>query len=216
MFFLLYIYYCTKIHHMDDLTPAQKRVLAEYTRRAEEGRGPPTLQELCDTFGWKSRNGARSHVLVLMKKGKLTQDGHHKPRSVALQAPAVVRVPRVKGVGTGAKAMEPESEIPVPAFLAPDDDGFALQIDDNEMEGASLKADDIVVARNATKVMLGNIAVVEMGGRLVVRRIESDGGAGLVAATRPMRGAASAVPLKHVKIRGIVRSLLRHYPDPKA
>ena len=55
---------------MDSLTPAQKKVLDEFTLRAEKGQREPTLRELCDKFEWASPNAARTHVLALIKKGK--------------------------------------------------------------------------------------------------------------------------------------------------
>lgn len=198
--------------HMRNLTATQQEVLDEYTRRAEAGSEPPTLRELCEKFGWKSRNGARMHVLALIKKGKLASDGLYKPRGNVLTAPAVKHVNLVCGVGTGAKAMKMETELALPRFLAPDDDCFALQVDDDEMKEAAIACNDIVVVRQTKAAILGDLVVVEIGGRLVVRKIETDSSGGLVARTKPSRGSGMSVPLRHIRVRGIVRSLLRHFP----
>ena len=50
------------------LTPTQRKVMAFLRERIVDGM-PPTHQEICDRFGWKSRNAARCVLDVLEDKG---------------------------------------------------------------------------------------------------------------------------------------------------
>jgi len=59
---------------MTDLTEKQEEVLAYISVRIKEDQRPPTLQEMCEHFGWYSPNAAASHLKFLVMKGAISVD----------------------------------------------------------------------------------------------------------------------------------------------
>ena len=57
---------------MNELTEKQEDVLAYISVRIKEDQRPPTLEELCQHFGWESPNSAATHLKLLEKKGAIS------------------------------------------------------------------------------------------------------------------------------------------------
>lgn len=54
---------------MNDLTKKQAEVM-KFLRSFIKREGyPPTRQEICDSFGWKSTNNAEQHLRLIEAKG---------------------------------------------------------------------------------------------------------------------------------------------------
>lgn len=72
----------------DPLTARQQEVLS-YVESYQLDHGyPPTLRELCRGIGIKNINGARSHLLALVAKGRLQKVGpEHAGRYRRVVAP---------------------------------------------------------------------------------------------------------------------------------
>lgn len=56
-------------------TEAQEAILAFMVRHQSEKNRPPSLREIAEEFGFASSNGARTHVLALVRKGYVTDTG---------------------------------------------------------------------------------------------------------------------------------------------
>lgn len=56
---------------MRELTLMQELVLDFIKKSAAINGYPPTMQEICDSFGWKSINAADTHIKALVRKGAL-------------------------------------------------------------------------------------------------------------------------------------------------
>jgi hypothetical protein len=59
----------------DPLTDKQKQVLMFVETYQASNGYPPTLREICKAIEIKNPNGARSHLLALVEKGKLEKIG---------------------------------------------------------------------------------------------------------------------------------------------
>ena len=53
-----------------DLTEQQEKVL-DYVEKCIEDGLPPTRDEISEHFGFKSRNAAQEHLILLEKKGRI-------------------------------------------------------------------------------------------------------------------------------------------------
>jgi len=54
-----------------DLTAKQRAVLAWIEGFIASEHVPPTLEQISDAFGWRSRTSAVQHVQALIRKGRL-------------------------------------------------------------------------------------------------------------------------------------------------
>ena len=57
------------------LTEAQEAILAFMVRHQTAMSRPPSLREIADEFKFASSNGARTHILALVRKGYVTDTG---------------------------------------------------------------------------------------------------------------------------------------------
>lgn len=55
---------------MRPLTAKQSSIVA-FIRECIAGGAPPTHAELCEHFGWSSRNSAQTHLTALKQKGAI-------------------------------------------------------------------------------------------------------------------------------------------------
>ena len=207
------IYYSvSSIQSMSDslarLTQAQTRVLLVFREHEEAGQSPPTLRQLCKRFGWKSSAAARDHVAALIRKGGLSPGEHGRPG--AFLPSTIKRVPLVDVEKAVANGFVQIGEIPLPPFLHPGGDAFAMNIVDNAMAGAGVIQADIVIALRSPKVEPGCLAVIQVKRALRVRRVETRAGK-VVAASVPARGKKQTRPLSAKAIHGRVTGLLRDY-----
>ena len=63
------------------MTPNQEKVYHFILERQEEGKAPPTIQEIADAVGAK-RNLVHRRVVALEKKGYLARDGWGTARNI--------------------------------------------------------------------------------------------------------------------------------------
>lgn len=95
-----------------DLTQRQQEVLDFIVEYLDKHGYPPTLADMCDRFGWKSRNGSASHIRPLVRKGYLVVgkpglDGNHAG-SRTIQV--VGRISSVAGLRAEVERLKAENQ----------------------------------------------------------------------------------------------------------
>jgi repressor LexA len=186
------------------LTALQSAVLDEFVKNEESGHAPPTYSELCAKFGWSSTAAARNHVDALVKKGMLRRDeGGRRGAHIARQLPLVM------GEGAAAgEAMRTLSEIEVPRHLMPTSSGFTLNVMDTSMVAAGVLQWDVVVAEENSVPRAGDLVVVEVEGKLLVRELIRGGKQPLVRNAPRSRRPSTR---DGAQLRGVVVGLMRRY-----
>lgn len=201
----------TILEAMKELTTAQRRVLAAFEERAGSGRSPPTLRELCERFGWNSTAAARDHVAALVKKGVLAA-ANGTARGTELRESPFVQVPHLLE-GRWGRAASGGPTLSLPRFLAPADNSFAINVNDDGMLPLGLMTGDVVVASKTSAAPAGSIVVVTVGGDLALRHVAIGPQGDLVAVSYTYDGVAIQVPLRKLRVRGVVSTLLRNFSE---
>lgn len=166
---------------MDQLPPLTKRqqqVLHFVEEHVADVGAPPTLDEICRHFRFKSPNAAREHIRLIAQKGYL-QRQPHRARGIRLGREDsalgdLVRVPLlgriVAGNPTDAVA-NVEVRIPLPRALWRGGNLFALRVGGSSMEGAGIYDGDIAVLNAQAEAANGEIAAVLISEDTTLKRV---------------------------------------------
>lgn len=197
---------------MDQLTPAQARVLDAIRSRVEAGQAPPTYRELQVDLGFHSTASVRDHLRALERKGFLLL-GEGRFRSVRLvrDTAQATRVPVLGQVVAGlpTPAQEDfEGFVEVPSQWVRGDT-FALHVVGDSMKDAGILEGDIAVLRRDLAPRKGQIVCATVDGETTLKMFEPrKDGVWLVpanAAYRPIRLTENSL------VQGVLQVSLRVY-----
>lgn len=162
------------------LTPRQTQVLhflEDY--QGMHGRSP-TLQEICDHFGFRSLTSAQDHIRLIGLKGFLTK----KPNSsrsirvvhqeLRIDASQIVCVPLVGRIAAGEPTFaleETEETLALPKSLFRGRELFALRVHGDSMIEAGIYDGDIAVLKSQPKFTDGDIAAVVVDEEATLKRV---------------------------------------------
>jgi repressor LexA len=197
---------------MDQLTPAQARVLDAIRSRLDAGQASPTYRELQADLGFHSTASVRDHLRALERKGFLLL-GEGRFRSVRLvrDTASATRVPVlgqvVAGLPTPAQE-EFEGFIEVPSQWVRGDT-FAVHVVGDSMKDAGILEGDIAVLRRDLLPRKGQIVCATVDGETTLKIFEPrKDGVWLVpanAAYRPIRLTDNSL------VQGVLQVSLRVY-----
>ncbi len=161
---------------IEKLTLRQKEVLDFIRLFLQNEDRPPTLNELCRHFGWKSDNSARQNLRLLAQKGVILLDaGSSRGIRLApeLRPTQVTGVPLVGKVAAGRpiEAIENiESRIGLDPELFPEEDIFALTVQGESMSGIGIRDQDIALVHKQATAKKGDIVVAIVNDEATVKR----------------------------------------------
>jgi repressor LexA len=141
------------------LTPRQRETLALVEEFSRRNGFAPTLSELAEMLGVRSKAAVKRHLDALVAKGALERlEGAARALGVGVRAcPQEVevapRLPLLGEVGAGVAVAEPrslaqaEEWLACPSLLAPRGDEFLLVVRGESMAGDGILDGDYVVVR---------------------------------------------------------------------
>lgn len=203
------------------LTPRQAEVLAFVQARQRGGGLTPTLDEICEHFGFSSPNAAREHLRLIQKKGFL-QRAVGKPRSIRVarsvsgRKAEIIRVPLLGHIPAGepcSAVEEVEEIIPLPRGRFRGEKLFALRIRGESMVGAGILDGDVAVLDADRVASDGDIAAVVVDEEATLKRLYwVNGGLRLEAENPsfPDRTVPRSL-LASVRIAGVFVGLIRTF-----
>ena len=161
-----------------ELTPKQRQIFDFVEEHMATAGAPPTLEEICGRFGFKSLNAAREHLRLIEQKGYLKREpGRARGIRVSRQDSALedlVRVPLLGRIvaGNPTDALENiEARLPLPRALLRGARLFALRVGGSSMEGAGIFDGDIAILNSQAEVTNGEIAAVLVGEETTLKRV---------------------------------------------
>ena len=171
---------------MKSLTEKQKNVLKLIAVKIKELGYPPTLQELADDLGVRSKNAVLKHLTALQKKGYISKREGGAARGIRiLESMGFLdnedenSVPLVGAVSAGSPLLAEENVeryLNIPKFLLPSKGNyFALKVRGDSMVNAGIHEDDLVVVRSTNSVNNGDIVVALIGNETTVKRFVANG-----------------------------------------
>lgn len=220
---------------MKELTSKQLNVLRFIYDFSKENHYPPSIREIVRHLGVKSTNGVNDHLVALARKQCITRCREKQTsRSVVITAlgmeklgivaddshsrPAL-RIPLVKGWNAEGDLLDSANvedvvsvdsglfpEIPVPG--APPVTRFAIRFHGDNMVGAGIRNDDILLARRQDAANSGDLAVLALAGDMVVRRYFPEGER-VRLQTVGETTASSYANMADIRVLGVVTGLIR-------
>jgi len=161
------------------LTVRQKEILRFYTHRQQQTGILPTLQEVADHFGFKSRNAVREHLRLLELKGAIRRV-HGRARALEIlwrdipKDPGVARVPLLGTLPAGnlsAAFEDAEEVLNLPTGFFRGHHPFALHVRGTSMEEAGILNGDIAVLDESLEPEQGAIAAVLIEDEATLKRV---------------------------------------------
>ena len=197
------------------LTRRQQSIYDHLLARHGAGDPPPTLDELCDELGLRSRGSMHTQVKALVVAG-LVEPMHGKQRGVRVRAPGE-RVPTQLALlgniaaGRPIEAIEMPEQIDVPAHLRTAGSCYVLRVKGDSMVEDGILDGDCVVIESRGYARNGEIVVALIDGMdATLKRIYQRHNQVVLA---PANSAMEpiCVPPERVTIQGVVVGQMRSY-----
>jgi len=176
---------------------------------------PPTLDELCEALGLRSRGSLHKHIQALVE-AELIEPFHGKHRGVRLrttQGAAENAVPYLGKIAAGVavQAFEVPETIEVPGFMLGSQSCFVLQAKGDSMINAGiLDGDLLVIERRSTARNHDIVVALVQSEESTLKRIEQTPGEVLLHPENPAFEVHRYVP-DEVQIQGVVVGQMRTY-----
>ena len=197
------------------LTRRQQSVYDYLLDREGAGHPPPTLDELCDKLGLRSRGSMHSHVKALVDTG-LVEPMNGKQRGVRIRTPTEPEPTQLALLGSIAagrpiEAVEVPEYMDVPAHLRTDKSCYVLRVKGDSMIEDGILDGDCVVIESRDYARNGEIVVALIDGMdATLKRIyQRPDEVVLAPANCDMKPLA--IPPERVTIQGVVVGQMRSY-----
>lgn len=166
-----------------ELTKRQEEIYSFVKGHIAEHHVGPTLQEICDRFGYSSPNAARQHLQLIAKKGHILRLSN-APRALQLQnwqskkkgelTRDLVSVPLLGRIAAGHPlfALENvEDTLEFPKQLFRGRKLFALRVQGDSMIGAGIFNGDLAVLAAQPDFKDGEIAAIVVDEEATLKRL---------------------------------------------
>jgi len=197
------------------LTRRQREIHDYLLARDEAGDPPPTLDELCEQLGLRSRGSMHAQVKALVDAG-FVEPMNGKQRGVCLREatePAPTQLSLLGSIAAGRpiEAIEVPEHIDVPAHLRTDGSCFVLRVKGDSMIEDGILDGDCVVIESRGYARSGEIVVALIDGMdATLKRIyQRPNEVVLAPANAGMK--AISMPPERVTIQGVVVGQMRSY-----
>lgn len=203
---------------MKELTEKQKKILEIITRDVKKRGYPPTMQELADELGIRSKNAIFKHLAALESKGYIQKHGGGAARGITVlnakgmpQQFMADNVPVLGRIAAGLPVLAQENVeryVPVPDYITSDGaDYFALRVQGDSMIDAGIHEGDLVIVRSINQARHGDIVVALTGEEATVKRYMVNGSQSYL---KPENNAYANIPIDQSwSIQGKVVALIR-------
>jgi len=207
---------------MNELTPAQQRVLDFIQAEVQAGRPAPPLREMAGHFRFRSHRAAACHLQALRRKGFL-QSEPGKARSLRLTSPLaklrrrILDIPLFGSIPAGwAQSREQEAEGCVSVDIQslgfqPARNAFALRVAGDSMIGRHICDGDIAVFEHGPEPRPGQIVAALIDRKNTLKTFLVKNGKPFLKAENPRY--PDLIPAEELVIQGVLRALIRKAKD---
>ena len=185
----------------------QDEILAFIQDYMQKNSYAPSVREIGEAVGLKSTATVHYHLSALQQQGLLTME-RDKRRSISLPMGSAGHIPIVGVVTAGHPILAQER---IEGYLPVDGstrDRFALRVRGESLIGAGILDGDLVIVRQQSEALNGQIVVALIGDVATVKRLRFDrDGVWLL----PENPAFEPIDGREARILGRVVGLVRDY-----
>ncbi len=200
------------------LTRRQQQIYDYLREHLEEFAHPPTLDELCDALGLKSRGSLHKQIQALIENG-LVEPMNNLRRGIRLvdeepgDAADSDALPLYGYIAAGSpiEAIRNPEHIDVPAQLRTPNPCYVLEVRGDSMIDEGILDGDWVVIEHRERASNGEIVVALVDGEeATLKRLEQRGGEVIL---HPANSSLSAMHFRaeQVQIQGVLVGQMRRY-----
>jgi len=197
------------------LTDKQKGFLKYISQYIEEWGQPPSFDEICKHFGFKSYNTITTYLKTLERKGYIRLPEKNQKRAMEIVSPVETRqfelplLGRVAG-GRPIEAIEDLDVIEIPPSMIGNGDHFVLQVKGNSMEDDGILDGDFVVIRRQNTAENGEAVVALVNNEATLKRYYKHKDH---VELRPAHKGMESILVRDgdLRLEGRVVGVLRHY-----
>ncbi|MCP1676129.1 repressor LexA [Natronocella acetinitrilica] len=202
-------------HSAPSLTRRQQAVLDLLSQRAAEGLPAPTLMEVCEALGLRSRGSLHKHIQALVNAGlvaptqgrrrgiHLIQPDHDSPESL----PLLGRI----AAGRPIEAVTDEITLNIPSELHGGRASYALEVRGDSMRDAGVLDGDWVLVEHKQQAKNGDMVVALIDGdEATLKFIQQSPEAVFLHPANPEYAVQRYTP-EQVQIQGVVVAQFRRY-----
>lgn len=197
------------------LTDKQKNFLKYISQYMEEWGQPPSFDEICTHFGFKSYNTITTYLKTLERKGYIRLPEKNQKRAMEIVSPVETRrfelplLGRVAG-GRPIEAIEDPDVIEIPPSMIGNGDHFVLRVRGNSMEDDGILDGDFVVIRRQKTAENGEAVVALVDNEATLKRYYKQKDH---VELRPAHKGMESILVKEgdLRLEGRVVGVLRHY-----
>lgn len=195
------------------LTSHQRTVLS-YVRDFQAKHGySPSLADLAEAFGLRSKNAVAKVVSALVRDGHLEKDPKGRIKIVRneeyLSPPLPLLGPIVAGFAAPVDEQQQE-RLSIAKFLIRDPARtFLLRVKGESMSGAGILEGDLVIVERGAEPKTGDIVVGIIDREFTLKRLAKDKGKVYLHAENPKYPDLHA--LEELEVAGVVRGVVRKY-----
>ena len=210
------------MHSMTALTRRQQQIVDFLLKHQQAAGVMPSMQEITEHFGFRSRNAVPEHLRLLRKKGVITsQPG--KARSLRITSPlaklrgSVVDIPLYGSIPAGFpqdRVQDAEGCVSVDVEsigYKPTRNAFALRVTGDSMIGKHILDGDFVVLEHGPEPRNGQIVAALIDGASTLKTFVLKGGKPYLKAENPKY--PNLVPAQELMIQGVFKALIRRAKD---
>jgi len=203
---------------MVELTKAQRRVL-DFIQATQQRRGMvPTLREIAAHFGFRSKTAAAQHVLLLGRKGALTNEPG-RARSLRVISPLqslrsrIVDIPLFGTIPAGfAEDRQQEAvgciSVDIETVgIKPTARTFALEVRGDSMIGKHILPGDTVIVEHGMTPKPGDVVAALIDGESTLKTFMTQRGKPYLRAENPK--FPDLIPASELVIQGVMVALIR-------
>jgi repressor LexA len=197
----------------------QQQKIVEFLQKFQQTHGSmPTMQEITDHFGFRSRNAVPAHLRLLRKKGVITSEPG-KARSLRIITPLqklrglVWDIPLYGSIPAGfAEPREQDAEGCVSVDIEsigykPTRNAFALRVTGDSMIGRHILDGDVVILEHGAQPRNGQIVAALIDGASTLKTFVLKGRKPFLKAENPKY--PDLVPAEELMIQGVFKALIR-------
>jgi len=197
----------------------QQQKIVEFLQKFQQTRGSmPTMQEITDHFGFRSRNAVPAHLRLLRKKGVITSEPG-KARSLRITSPlqklrGLVRdIPLYGSIPAGfaePREQDPEGCVSVDINsinYKPTKYAFALRVRGESMIGRHILDGDFVILEHGPDPRNGEIVAALIDNECTLKTFVVKNGKPFLKAENPK--FPNLIPAQELVIQGVFRALIR-------